>query len=394
MIVFDVDSEEKKTYKSIKINVVGIGGAGGNTINNMIDKGVENISFMSINTDAQALMNSRSNKKIQVGLKTTKGLGSGANPDIGKKAVEEDIDKIMQELENSDIVFLTAGMGGGTGSGGAPIIAKALQEKNILTIAIVTKPFLFEGKKRLQVAEKSIEELKQYVDTLIIVPNQKLLEIEDSGVTMIESFAKVHQLILQSVKSISDIITRPGHINVDFADLKLIMKGMGLAIMGTGNASGENRAKNAAKEAISSPLIESVNIKHAQGILLNITAGENLSLHEINDAANVIYDQSNKNSHIIIGSVIDTNLKDEIFVSVIITGLEKQISLATSSDKYYQTAFSEPESLQKNEKERDSSVHKNNLQEAFVLNVVEKNNTYNSDVIETPAFMRKQKEKE
>lgn len=326
MIAFDKEHEIRHDV-NVSIKVIGIGGAGGNTVNSMIASGLDHIDFIVANTDSQALCRSNALKKIQLGKKATKGLGSGANPDLGRRATEEDLDKIIEVIGDADIVFIAAGMGGGTGSGGAPVVAKALKERGILSIAVVTKPFSFEGRRRMAVAEDSLEALKKEVDTLIVVPNQKLLDVVDRSITMIESFSMIDELLLHSVKSISDIITKPGHINVDFADLRAIMKGMGLAMMGAGCAQGADRAKNAAQKAIASHLIENMDIKKARGILLNITGGVNLTLHEINDAASVIYDESNENAHIIIGSVIDSNMTDEVVISVIATGFETSAAL-------------------------------------------------------------------
>lgn len=337
MIMFDKDQEFRQDV-TISIKVVGIGGAGNNTVNSMINSDLKYIDFIVTNTDSQTLNRSKALKKIQLGKKATKGLGSGANPDLGRRATEEDLDKIMEVIGDADIVFLAAGMGGGTGSGGAPVIAKALKEKGILSIAVVTKPFAFEGKRRMAVADEALELLKKEVDTLIIVPNQKLLDVVDRSVSMIEAFSMIDDLLIHSVKSISDIITQPGHINVDFADLKAIMKGMGLAMMGAGCAQGENRAVVAAQQAIASHLIENMDIKKARGILLNITGGHNLTLHEINDAASVIYDESNDNAHIILGSVIDLSLGDKVMVSVIATGFE---SPAQAQPLTYATALND-----------------------------------------------------
>lgn len=302
------------------IKVIGVGGAGGNAINSMIESGFDDIEFIAANTDAQALHNSKADQKIQLGNKSTKGLGTGADPQLGRRAAEEDIERIIDKVSDAEIVFLTLGAGGGTGSGASPVIAQALREKGILTIGIVTKPFTFEGKRRETVAEQCINNLQKTIDTLIVIPNQKLLDVVDRNVSMIEAFSMINNVLVQSVKSISEIITKTGHINVDFADLKTIMKDRGLALMGTGIASGENRARDAAQRAISAPLLDSLNINGAQGVLMNITGGVNLTLHEINDAASIIYDEASSDAHIIIGSVVDQALKDEIIVTVIATG--------------------------------------------------------------------------
>ena len=317
MIEFD---EQQKNVPTANIKVIGVGGAGGNTVNSMIDAQFEGVEFIVANTDAQALTLSRAHHRIQLGLKSTKGLGTGANPELGKRAAEEDIDKVMEYVEDADIVFLAGGMGGGTGSGGLPVIAQVLKEKGILSIAIVTKPFLFEGRRRASVAQKAIELLKHDVDTLLVMPNQKLLEVVDANVSMIDAFAMINSVLAQSVKGIADIITKPGHINVDFADIRAIMKGMGLAVMGTGSAQGENRAHEAAMQAISSPLLENMSIEGARGVLLNISGGTNLGLHELSEAASIIYDKADEDATIILGSVIDETLTDEVIVTVIATG--------------------------------------------------------------------------
>lgn len=332
MIDFDKDIEARHDV-TVSIKVVGIGGAGGNTVNSMIASELQHIDFIVANTDSQALYRSNALKKIQLGKKATKGLGSGANPDLGRRATEEDLEKIMEAIGDADIVFLAAGMGGGTGSGGISVIAKALKERGILSVAVVTKPFSFEGRRRMAVAEEALDLLRKEIDTLIIVPNQKLLDVVDRSVSMIESFSMIDELLIHSVKSISDIITQPGHINVDFADLRSIMKGMGLAMMGAGCAQGHDRATVAAQQAISSHLIENMDIKKARGILLNITGGVSLTLHEINDAASVIYDESNDSAHIILGSVIDPSMGDKVIVSVIATGFETSSLAKASADK-------------------------------------------------------------
>ena len=317
---------EKQQSKIVTIKVVGIGGAGNNTVNSIIDSGYQEVEFIAINTDAQALEQSKAKEKIQIGVKSTKGLGTGANPDIGKRSAEEDIDKVLAVIGDSEIVFLAAGMGGGTGSGALPVIANALRERGILTIAIVTTPFLFEGKRRTKVANDVIEQLKKTVDTLIIISNQKLLDTVKPDVSMIDAFAMINEILRECVLSISNIVARPGHINVDFADVRTIMKDRGLAIMGTGKASGERRAELAAQQAISSPLFENMDITGAHGVLFNITGGKNLGLHEISQAASVIYAQAHEDATIIIGSVIDETITDEVVVTIIATGFEKSVT--------------------------------------------------------------------
>jgi cell division protein FtsZ len=311
--------------RGASIKVLGVGGAGGNTVNSIILSGYEGVEFIVANTDVQALELSPAQKKIHLGVKSTKGLGTGANPELGKRAAQEDLDNIMELLSDADIVFLTGGMGGGTGSGAIPVIAHALKEKGILCIAVVTKPFIFEGKRRTQIADSVIEQLKNDVDTLIVIPNQKLLEVVDKKVSMIDAFNMINNVLGQSVKGIADIIAKAGHINVDFADVRTIMKNRGLALMGTARARGERRAEEAILEAISSPLLENMNIKGAQGVLLNITGSATLSLHEISQAASIIYELADPHAQIILGSVIEQNMGDEVQVTIIATGFDQQI---------------------------------------------------------------------
>src|SRR3990167_2845567 len=315
-----IEFEKEEAVPLTSIQVIGVGGAGGNAINSMIESGYKNIKFIAANTDAQALKESKAHETIQLGVKSTKGLGAGANPEIGRRAAEEDLDKVVESCQKADIVFITAGMGGGTGSGASAVIAKALKEKGILTVGIVTKPFIFEGKRRAKIAEESIERLSKAVDTLIVMPNQKLIETVGKDVSMINAFKMINEILNKSVRGISDIITRPGHINVDFADLQAIMKDQGIAVMGAGKGSGPNRAREAALDAITSPLLENMNVDGAQAVLLNITGGPDLGLHEIHEAASMIYEQSDENANIIIGSVIDKEMKDEIHVTIVATG--------------------------------------------------------------------------
>lgn len=314
--------KEEYEHRIASIKVIGVGGGGGNTINSIIDSGYQDIDFIAANTDVQALALSKAQTKIQIGIKSTKGLGTGSIPDLGKRSAEEDMDKILAAVGDADMVFLTAGLGGGTGSGALPAIAHSLKEKGILCIAVVTKPFLFEGRKRMRVAEQALENVKKEVDTLIVIPNQKLLSIVDEHVSMTDAFARINDILGLSVKGISDIIKKPGHINVDFADVRTIMKDRGLALMGTARAKGECRAEEAALDAISSPLLEDMDIQGARSVLLNVTGGPSLTLHEVAKAASIIYDQSDDEAHIIIGSVIDESMGDDVCVTVIATGFE------------------------------------------------------------------------
>jgi cell division protein FtsZ len=310
--------------RGAKIRVVGVGGGGGNAINNMIDRGMVGVDFIAINCDLQALERNKAPNKIQVGKNLTRGLGAGADPSIGHRAVEEDRDEIARSMAGSDMVFITAGMGGGTGTGGGPIVANIAKSIGALVVGIITKPFNFEGKKRTGQAEMGIEEMKKHVDTLILIPNQKLLSIVERSTPVVEAFAIADQVLYNATRGISELITIPGFINVDFADVRTVMKEMGDALMGSGVASGEHRAVEAANNAISSPLLEGVSIAGAQGVLLNVTGGKNMTLVEIEEAANIIYEASGDEANIILGAVIDENMTDEMMVTVIATGFNKR----------------------------------------------------------------------
>jgi cell division protein FtsZ len=309
--------------ETAKIRVIGIGGGGGNAVNTMISYNLRGVDFMVANTDAQALGASLAPIKIQLGAEATKGLGAGANPEMGKKATLETRDILRGYLEGADMVFITAGLGGGTGTGGAPVIAEIAKELGILTVAIVTKPFQFEGKRRNLQADEGVAELRKTVDTLITVPNQRLLGMGGKGLTLLEAFVRADDILYHAVKGISDLIIVTGLINLDFADVKAIMSEMGLALMGTGVASGENRAVEAAQKAISSPLLEDNTIHGARGILLNITGGPDMSLFEINEASSLIQAEAHEDANIIFGTVVDETMMDEIRITVIATGFDE-----------------------------------------------------------------------
>jgi cell division protein FtsZ len=309
-----------------KMKVIGVGGAGGNAVNRMVTAGLLGVEFISINTDAMALDNNHASHRIQIGDKITKGLGAGANPEIGRIAMEEDREKVAAMLEGADMVFITAGMGGGTGTGGAPVVAEIAQEMDILTVAIVTRPFLFEGKVRDRNAKKGIDDLRKSVDTIIVIPNQKLLSIVDRTTSLIDAFKIADDVLYQATKGISDLISVHGLVNLDFADVKTIMKGMGDALMGTGYAEGENRAVTAADNAIHSPLLDDISIVGAKGILINISGGEDMTLYDVNDATQTIYDAVGENveTNIIFGAVTDATMNDKIRVTVIATGFNEE----------------------------------------------------------------------
>lgn len=318
MLDFDLEVEQ---YANIK--VIGVGGGGSNAVNRMIEAELRGVEFIAVNTDAQALNLSKSPHKIQVGSKLTKGLGAGANPEIGKKAAEESKEEIHEALKGADMIFVTAGMGGGTGTGAAPVVAEVAKELGALTVGVVTKPFTFEGKKRMIQAEAGIEELKDKVDTLITIPNDKLMQVIDKHTSIIEAFKIADDVLRQGVQGISDLIAVPGLINLDFADVKTIMKDAGSALMGIGTANGENRAKEAAQSAISSPLLET-SIEGAKGVLLNITGGASLGLFEVNEAAEIIAQAADPEGNIIFGAVIDESMDEDVRVTVIATGFDRR----------------------------------------------------------------------
>ena len=315
--------EETMMDGAATIKVIGVGGAGNNAVNRMIEAGIKGVDFIAVNTDRQALQKSKASAKIQIGEKITRGLGAGANPDIGAQSAEENKSEIAETLRGADMVFVTAGMGGGTGTGAAPIVAQSAKEMGILTIGVVTKPFTFEGKKRLSQAERGIESLKGKVDALVVIPNDKLLQIIDRKTSINDAFRMADDVLRQGVQGISDLIAVTGTVNLDFADVKTIMKDTGMAHMGIGRASGENRAEDAAKQAVQSPLLET-SIEGARGVIINITGGNDLGLQEANTAAELVQRSVDPEANIIFGVVTDENLGDEISITVIATGFEQQ----------------------------------------------------------------------
>ncbi|MDM5156091.1 cell division protein FtsZ [Bacillus sp. DX1.1] len=321
MLEFDTTQDQLASIK-----VIGVGGGGNNAVNRMIEHGVQGVDFIAVNTDAQALNLSKAETKMQIGGKLTRGLGAGANPEVGKKAAEESKEQIQEALRGADMVFVTAGMGGGTGTGAAPVVAQVAKELGALTVGVVTRPFTFEGRKRATQAATGIAAFKENVDTLIVIPNDRLLEIVDKNTPMLEAFREADNVLRQGVQGISDLIATPGLINLDFADVKTIMSNKGSALMGIGFGSGENRAAEAAKRAISSPLLET-SIDGAQGVIMNITGGTNLSLYEVQEAADIVASASDPEVNMIFGSVINESLKDEIVVTVIATGFDDSISI-------------------------------------------------------------------
>jgi len=343
MILFDDRNEPRNGVvpaqspgvAAAKIKVIGVGGGGGNAVNRMIASNLRGIEFIAANTDVQALSKTQAEVKLQLGAQITRGLGAGADPEIGRKAALEDTDKILEILDGADMIFLTAGMGGGTGTGALPILASLAAEIGALTVAVVTKPFGFEGRRRMTHAEAGIEELRGAVDTLITIPNERLLNFVERGTQLAEAFRIADDVLRQAVQGISDLITVPGEVNVDFADVKAIMSGMGMALMGTGIAKGENRALEAAQRAISSPLLEETSIEGAKGVLINISGGRDLALHEVAEAARIIQSAVDADANIITGMVIDEKLEEEMKVTVIATGFRYAGESAAATPQLY-----------------------------------------------------------
>ena len=367
-----------------KMKVAGVGGAGGNAVNRMIDAGLSGVDFISVNTDLQDLENCKATHRLQIGSRITKGLGAGANPELGRKAIEEDRDVVAESLLGADMVFVTAGMGGGTGTGACPVVAEIAKEQGALTIGVVTKPFEFEGKKRLNRALTGIAELKDKVDTLIIIPNQKLLALATPDTKFTDSFKMADEVLLQATKGISDLISVPGLINLDFADVRTVMSEMGDALMGVGYGSGENRAKEAATQAISSPLLDNVSINGAKAVLINITGNSNMSLIDVNEAASLIAETAGTDANIIFGAVIDETLQDEIRVTVIATGFGNGydgVETESASDLFPTRKLVLEKGPQKSEETFDEP--RRVLQRSKVKSI-------QTDDWEVPTFLRKQ----
>ena len=381
-----------------RIVVVGIGGGGGNALNRMIGDGMSSVEFIAINTDAQDLENNNSQVKLQIGKELTKGLGAGANAEIGQLAVDENKEVINNTLKSADMIFITAGMGGGTGTGAAPAVAKIAKELGALTVGIVTKPFMFEGPQRMKRAMNGIEELKKNCDTLLAIPNETLLEITDANTTVQESFKLADTVLHQATKGISDLINVPGLINLDFADVKTVMHNMGDAIMGTGIAHGEERAILASQQAINSPLLQDANITGAEGLLVIITGPENMTIHELNDASSIIYEEAGDDANVILGCVIDKNLTDEVRVTVIATGLNKDGILesdlrpfAKQIEKSIQPKYkAENEQIQTSQTKDTVSSNNNDISDMKDDNDKDQLMTF-GDEFDVPAFIRNRK---
>lgn len=373
-----------------RLKVVGVGGCGGNAVNTMIESGLEGVEFLAANTDSQALTKSKANIKIQLGVGLTKGLGAGANPEVGRNAAMESRDVLVEALRGADMVFITAGMGGGTGTGAGPIVAEAAREVGALVVAVVTKPFSFEGSKKMRQAEEGLKRIKDVVDTVITIPNQRLLSVANKNTSLTEAFKKADEVLLQAVKGISDVITVPGLVNVDFADVKTIMSEMGQALMGSGVARGENRAAEAARKAISSPLLEDVSINGARGVLINITGSSDMTIHDVNEASTLIHEEAHPDAHIIFGAVIDEEMGEEVRVTVIATGFGKAEEARLPKDGIAPAMIIDdldvPTHIRK-EKEKGFEMR---AREIHRLGKLGGFNSDDEDLYDTPTFLRKQ----
>ncbi|NLY12930.1 MAG: cell division protein FtsZ [Gammaproteobacteria bacterium] len=389
-----------QTPQSAVIKVIGVGGGGGNAVNHMVANNIEGVEFICANTDAQALRDNTARTVLQLGTNVTKGLGAGTNPDVGRKAAEEDRERIAEVLQGTDMVFITTGMGGGTGTGAAPIIAQVAKEMGILTVAVVTRPFPFEGRRRLQIANEGIRALSEHVDSLITIPNEKLLTILGKDASLLSAFAKADDVLAGAVRGISDIIKRPGMINVDFADVKTVMSEMGMAMMGTGCASGPNRAREATEEAIRNPLLEDVNLNGARGILVNITAGPDLSLGEYAEVGSIIEAFASDEAMVKVGTVIDPDMRDELHVTVVATGLDARIekpvkvvdnssTLKVNTAMPVMPALAEDPTKEVNYDQYDRpAAQRRSLGGAATAS--KPNNQEEMDYLDIPAFLRRQ----
>lgn len=373
------------------IKVIGVGGGGSNAVDYMVSSNIEGVEFICANTDAQALRRTSAKTVLQIGGELTKGLGAGANPEVGKQAAMDDRDRIQEVIRGADMVFLTAGMGGGTGTGATPVFAEIAKDLGALTVAVVTKPFPFEGNKRRMIAERGIEELKRYVDSLIVIPNEKLLPVLGKDTSLLQAFAAANNVLLGAVQGIAELITRPGLINVDFADVRTVMAEMGMAMMGTGSASGQNRAREAAERAIASPLLENINLHGARGILVNITGGLDLSIGEFDVVGNVVKEFASEDAVVVVGTVIDPELQDEIRVTVVATGLEDSRPAADSPVRLVERASDGKVDYDKLER---PTVIRQQPERARKLNVPPPSASTPSeedlDYLDIPAFLRRQ----
>ena len=369
--------------QSAVIKVIGVGGGGGNAVAHMVNAGIEGVDFVCVNTDAQALNSARVRTALQIGCNITKGLGAGADPDIGRQAAMEDRDRIQEVIKDADMLFITAGMGGGTGTGGTPVVAQVAKELNILTVAVVTKPFIMEGGKRMSIAEQGISELGKYVDSLITIPNEKLLSVLGGETTLLDAFRSANEVLQGAVQGIAELITCPGLINVDFADVRTVMAEMGMAMMGTGVSSGEDRAREAAEAAVSSPLLEDINLAGANGILVNVTAGMDLSIGEFKEVGNTVKEFSSDDATVVVGTVIDPNLSDQIRVTVVATGLGHQASQSLSPMRVVQRSA---QAMEPNYQQLDKPT----VQRKHAAGDGLEEGALQKELLDIPAFLRRQ----
>ena len=369
--------------QSAVIKVIGVGGGGGNAVAHMVNAGIEGVDFVCVNTDAQALNSARVRTALQIGCNITKGLGAGADPDVGRQAAMEDRDRIQEVIKDADMLFITAGMGGGTGTGGTPVVAQVAKELNILTVAVVTKPFIMEGGKRMSIAEQGISELGKYVDSLITIPNEKLLSVLGGETTLLDAFRSANEVLQGAVQGIAELITCPGLINVDFADVRTVMAEMGMAMMGTGVSSGEDRAREAAEAAVSSPLLEDINLAGANGILVNVTAGMDLSIGEFQEVGNTVKEFSSDDATVVVGTVIDPNLSDQIRVTVVATGLGHQASQSLSPMRVVQRSA---QAMEPNYQQLDKPT----VQRKRAAGDGLEEGALQEELLDIPAFLRRQ----
>lgn len=372
------------------IKVIGVGGGGSNAVEHMVTEHIEGVEFICANTDSQALKKSKAQVQIQLGEQLTKGLGAGANPEIGRQAAEEDRERIKEALAGADMVFITAGMGGGTGTGAAPVVAELAKEMGILTVAVVTKPFMFEGKQRSMAAQDGISKLSKHVDSLITIPNNKLLSVLGKNTSLISAFKSANNVLLGAVQGIAELITRPGLINVDFADVRTVMSEMGMAMMGTGIASGEERAKKAAESAIASPLLEDINLQGARGILVNITSGLDMSIGEFEEVGDVIKDFISDEATVVVGTVVDPDMSDELRVTVIVTGLGQKHGQMPGTVKVTETAATKEGSINYHQLDRPAVVRKQQSSSGQRKPKSSEPDIPDVDYLDIPAFLRRQ----
>jgi cell division protein FtsZ len=374
--------------QSAVIKVIGVGGGGGNAVQHMVDASIDGVEFICANTDSQALQNMSARTTLQIGSSITKGLGAGANPDVGRQAAQEDRDRIAEVIEGADMVFITAGMGGGTGTGAAPVVAQVAKELGILTVAVVTKPFTFEGSRRLHVAHNGIKELSQYVDSLITIPNEKLQSVLGKQISLLDAFKSANDVLLGAVQGIAELITRPGLINVDFADVRTVMSEMGMAMMGSGTAKGDDRAREAAEAAVASPLLEDIDLMGANGILVNVTAGLDLGIGEFEEVGNTVKEFASENATVVVGTVIDPDMRDELRVTVVATGLGMDAKKPAEKPSLVHVTH---ESMSEGDENYDRpTILRNRNKAAQRAQATGGNSAEDMDYLDIPAFLRRQ----